>query len=49
MSLIKIAEDFKNANPNYAGGIEAIAGKSMSDGRREGIYGMARSHHLFRR
>ena len=31
MSLIKIAEDFKNANPNYAGGIEAIAGKSMSE------------------
>jgi len=27
MSLIKIAEDFKNANPNYSGGIEAIAGK----------------------
>lgn len=31
MSLIKIAEDFKNANPNYAGGIEAIAGKAMSE------------------
>jgi N-acyl-D-aspartate/D-glutamate deacylase len=31
MSLIKIAEDFKNANPNYSGGIEAIAGKAMSE------------------
>ena len=31
MSLIKIAEDFKNANPNYAGGIEVIAGKAMSE------------------
>jgi N-acyl-D-amino-acid deacylase len=31
MSLIKIAEDFKNANPNYAGGIESIAGKAMSE------------------
>jgi N-acyl-D-aspartate/D-glutamate deacylase len=31
MSLIKIAEDFKNANPNYTGGIEAIAGKAMSE------------------
>ena len=31
MSLIKIAEDFKIANPNYSGGIEAIAGKAMSE------------------
>ncbi len=31
MSLIKIAEDFKNANPNYTGGVEAIAGKAMSE------------------
>ena len=31
MSLIKIAEDFKNANPNYTGSIEAIAGKAMSE------------------
>jgi N-acyl-D-aspartate/D-glutamate deacylase len=31
MSLIKIAEDFKNANPNYTGGIEAIAGKAMGE------------------
>lgn len=31
MSLIKIAEDFKKANPNYAGSIEAIAGKAMSE------------------
>jgi TonB-dependent SusC/RagA subfamily outer membrane receptor len=31
MSLIKIAEDFKKANPNYTGGIEAIAGKAMSE------------------
>jgi len=31
MSLIKIAEDFKHANPNYTGGIEAIAGKAMSE------------------
>jgi len=31
ISLIKIAEDFKNANLNYSGGIEAIAGKAMSE------------------
>jgi N-acyl-D-aspartate/D-glutamate deacylase len=31
MSLIKIAEDFKKANPNYTGSIEAIAGKAMSE------------------
>ena len=31
MSLIKIAEDFSKANPNYTGGIEAIAGKAMSE------------------
>jgi N-acyl-D-aspartate/D-glutamate deacylase len=31
MSLIKIAEDFKKANPNYSGSIEAIAGKAMSE------------------
>ena len=31
MSLIQIAEDFKKANPNYAGSIEAIAGKAMSE------------------
>jgi N-acyl-D-aspartate/D-glutamate deacylase len=31
MSLIKIAEDFKKANPNYIGSIEAIAGKAMSE------------------
>jgi len=31
MSLIKIAEDFKNANPNYSGSVEAIAGKAMSE------------------
>jgi N-acyl-D-aspartate/D-glutamate deacylase len=31
MSLIKIAEDFKITNPNYTGGIEAIAGKAMSE------------------
>jgi len=31
MSLIKIAEAFSKANPNYTGGIEAIAGKAMSE------------------
>jgi N-acyl-D-aspartate/D-glutamate deacylase len=31
MSLIKMAEDFSKANPNYTGGIEAIAGKAMSE------------------
>jgi N-acyl-D-amino-acid deacylase len=31
MSLIKMAEDFKNANPNYTGSVEAIAGKAMSE------------------
>lgn len=31
ISLIKLAEDFKKANPNYTGGIEAIAGKAMSE------------------
>jgi N-acyl-D-aspartate/D-glutamate deacylase len=31
MSLIKIADDFKKANPNYAGSLEAIAGKAMSE------------------
>ncbi len=31
MSLIQLAEDFKKANPNYTGGIEAIAGKAMSE------------------
>jgi N-acyl-D-aspartate/D-glutamate deacylase len=31
MSLIKIAEDFKKANPNYTGSVEAIAGKAMSE------------------
>ena len=31
MSLIKIADDFKKANPNYAGSVEAIAGKAMSE------------------
>jgi N-acyl-D-aspartate/D-glutamate deacylase len=31
MSLIKIAEEFKKAHPNYAGSIEAIAGKAMSE------------------
>ena len=31
MSLIKIADDFRKANPNYMGSIEAIAGKSMSE------------------
>jgi N-acyl-D-aspartate/D-glutamate deacylase len=31
MSLIKIAEDFTKANPNYTGSIEAIAGKAMSE------------------
>jgi N-acyl-D-aspartate/D-glutamate deacylase len=31
MSLIKIAEDFNKANPNYTGSVEAIAGKAMSE------------------
>jgi N-acyl-D-aspartate/D-glutamate deacylase len=31
MSLIKIAEDFSKANPNYTGSVEAIAGKAMSE------------------
>jgi len=31
MSLINIADDFKKANPNYMGSIEAIAGKAMSE------------------
>ena len=31
MSLIQIAEDFKKANPNYTGSVEAIAGKAMSE------------------
>jgi N-acyl-D-aspartate/D-glutamate deacylase len=31
ISLIKIAEDFKLANPNYTGSVEAIAGKAMSE------------------
>lgn len=31
ISLIKLAEDFKKANPNYTGGVEAIAGKAMSE------------------
>jgi N-acyl-D-aspartate/D-glutamate deacylase len=31
MSLIKIADDFKKANPNFSGSVEAIAGKAMSE------------------
>ena len=31
MSLIKMAEDFSKANPNYTGSVEAIAGKAMSE------------------
>ena len=31
MSLIQLAENFKKANPNYTGGVEAIAGKAMSE------------------
>jgi N-acyl-D-aspartate/D-glutamate deacylase len=31
MSLIKMAEDFNKANPNYTGSVEAIAGKAMSE------------------
>jgi N-acyl-D-aspartate/D-glutamate deacylase len=29
--MIKIAEDFNKANPNYTGSVEAIAGKAMSE------------------
>lgn len=31
ISLIQLAEKFKKANPNYSGGVEAIAGKAMSE------------------
>jgi N-acyl-D-aspartate/D-glutamate deacylase len=31
ISLIQLAEDFKKANPNYTGSVEAIAGKAMSE------------------
>jgi len=31
MNLIQMAEDFKKANPNYTGSVEAIAGKAMSE------------------
>jgi N-acyl-D-aspartate/D-glutamate deacylase len=31
MSLIKMAEAFSKANPNYTGSVEAIAGKAMSE------------------